>query len=69
MRSVAFLSQKGGSGKTTLAVHIAVAACEAKEKVLLVDTDPQGSAVTGGLPVNGPGLKARQDRESQHGDT
>ena len=26
MRSIAFLSQKGGSGKTTIAVHIAVAA-------------------------------------------
>jgi chromosome partitioning protein len=38
MRSVAFLSQKGGSGKTTLAVHVAVAACEAKEKVVLIDT-------------------------------
>lgn len=26
MRSIALLSQKGGSGKTTLAVHISVAA-------------------------------------------
>lgn len=44
MRSIAFLSQKGGSGKTTLAVHIAVAAVQGREKVILVDTDPQASA-------------------------
>lgn len=44
MKSIAFLSQKGGSGKTTLAVHTAVAAQEAGEKVFLIDTDPQKSA-------------------------
>jgi chromosome partitioning protein len=44
MRLIAFLSQKGGSGKTTLAVHIAVAAQEAGEKVILFDNDPQSSA-------------------------
>lgn len=44
MRSIAFLSQKGGSGKTTLAVHIAVAAEASGERVILIDTDPQGSA-------------------------
>ena len=44
MKAIAFLSQKGGSGKTTLAVHTAVAAQEAREKVFLVDTDPQKSA-------------------------
>ena len=44
MRTIAFLSQKGGSGKTTLAVHTAVAAEESGEKVFLIDTDPQGSA-------------------------
>src|SRR5919201_1531430 len=44
MRSIAFLSQKGGSGKTTLAVHIAVAAQGAGERVVLIDTDPQSSA-------------------------
>jgi chromosome partitioning protein len=48
MRSIAFLSQKGGSGKTTLAVHIAVAAGEAKEQVILIDTDPQASAYAWG---------------------
>ncbi len=44
MKAIAFLSQKGGSGKTTLAVHTAVAAQEAREKVFLIDTDPQKSA-------------------------
>jgi chromosome partitioning protein len=44
MRSIAFLSQKGGSGKTTLAVHIAVAAGSNRENAILIDTDPQGSA-------------------------
>jgi chromosome partitioning protein len=44
MQSVVFLSQKGGSGKTTLAVHIAVAAEESGEKVALLDTDIQASA-------------------------
>jgi chromosome partitioning protein len=48
MRSIAFLSQKGGSGKTTLAVHVAVAATEAKEKVILIDTDLQASAYAWG---------------------
>ena len=45
MRSIAFLSQKGGSGKTTLALHIAVAAQRAGESVVLIDTDPQSSAL------------------------
>jgi chromosome partitioning protein len=48
MRSIAFLSQKGGSGKTTLAVHIAVAAQAAGEHVVLIDTDPQGSGIAWG---------------------
>jgi chromosome partitioning protein len=44
MKILVFLSQKGGSGKTTLVVHTAVAATEAGLKVLVVDTDPQQSA-------------------------
>jgi chromosome partitioning protein len=44
MQVVAFASQKGGSGKTTLAGHIAVQAERTGDgPVALVDTDPQGS--------------------------
>jgi chromosome partitioning protein len=46
MQTLAFLSQKGGSGKTTLAVHTAVAAEEQGETVVIVDTDLQRSATT-----------------------
>src|SRR4051794_29344223 len=46
MQTLAFLSQKGGSGKTTLAVHTAVAAQESGEQVVIVDTDLQKSATT-----------------------
>lgn len=52
MKKIAFLSQKGGSGKTTLAVHTAVAAHEAGEHVVVVDTDPQKSATVWGETRN-----------------
>ncbi len=43
MRSIAFLTQKGGTGKTTLAASLAVAAAVSGEKVIALDVDPQGS--------------------------
>jgi chromosome partitioning protein len=43
MRTIAFVTQKGGSGKSTLASSLAVAALETKEKVCVIDMDPQGS--------------------------
>ncbi len=44
MRVLIFASQKGGSGKTTLAGHVAVQAERAGAgPVALIDTDPQGS--------------------------
>jgi chromosome partitioning protein len=58
MRVVAILGQKGGSGKTTCAIHLAIAAARHKRTVVLLDLDPQGSAAswgrrreTGTLPV------------------
>lgn len=43
MRTVAIISQKGGAGKTTLAVHLASAAA-ADCLPLIIDTDPQATA-------------------------
>ena len=40
---IAVAQQKGGSGKTTLAVNLAVAFRAAGDTVALLDTDPQGS--------------------------
>lgn len=44
MTTLSLIAQKGGTGKTTLAIHLAVQAQRAGLEVLLVDTDPQGSA-------------------------
>ena len=45
MRTIAVAGAKGGVGKTTLAVHLAVAAVQQGRGVVLVDADPQLSAV------------------------
>ena len=43
MRTIAVVSQKGGAGKTTLAVHLATEASRSNV-ALIVDTDPQATA-------------------------
>jgi chromosome partitioning protein len=44
MKVLGLLSRKGGSGKTTIAIHLAVVAQTSGRRVLLIDADPQGSA-------------------------
>ena len=44
MHVVALLSQKGGTGKTTLSLHLAVAAEKAGHVAAVIDLDPQASA-------------------------
>src|ERR1700709_2397433 len=44
MHVIAIVSQKGGVGKSTLAVHLATEANAQGQRVLLLDLDPQGSA-------------------------
>ena len=44
MRAFSLLSQKGGAGKTTLAIHLAVHAAIRGVKVAIIDTDAQRSA-------------------------
>ncbi len=48
MRTIAFITQKGGAGKTTLAASVAVAAAGAGEKVIAFDLDVQASLVRWG---------------------
>jgi chromosome partitioning protein len=46
MKTIAILSQKGGAGKTTLAIHLAVASELAGRRAAIVDLDPQASATS-----------------------
>lgn len=48
MRTITLVTQKGGSGKTTIAASLAVAAGQAGEKVIALDLDPQGSLAAWG---------------------
>jgi chromosome partitioning protein len=53
---VAFVSQKGGVGKTTLALHVASELARRGERVTVIDADSQGSA------LDWAGARARSDR-------
>ena len=44
MKNIAVIARKGGSGKTTVAVNLAIAAYRRNYRVQLADTDPQGSS-------------------------
>ena len=53
MYTLALIAQKGGTGKTTLAINLSVAAEAAGWRVALVDLDPQASAAGWGDHRNG----------------
>jgi chromosome partitioning protein len=44
MQTISLIAQKGGTGKTTLALSLAVAATRADRTVAVIDLDPQASA-------------------------
>ncbi|MBV8078435.1 MAG: ParA family protein, partial [Planctomycetaceae bacterium] len=48
-RTVAFLNQKGGVGKTSTTFHLAGALAQSGKRVLLIDNDPQASLTQGFL--------------------
>ncbi len=68
MKTIVCCSFKGGTGKTTVALHLgAVLAAKHKKKVLLVDFDPQSNLSRGlgfGPNENGTMLSVLQDKIS-----
>ena len=48
MKTIAIISQKGGAGKTTLALHLATSSALAGKNTAIIDLDPQASAANWG---------------------
>ena len=77
MQTFAVISQKGGSGKTTISLNLAIAAARRGKQVVVIDLDPQQSATrwarlrTSDNPVivsgHGPNLSALLDRAREGG--
>jgi chromosome partitioning protein len=58
-RRIAWLSEKGGVGKTTSAINTAVGLAKLGHRTLVIDSDPQGNSslvLLGGEPVTSPTL-------------
>lgn len=79
MKIVTLLAQKGGTGKTTLSIHLAVLAAASNQKVFIADIDPQQSttfwnerreeSIPGVLPMKAGSLQQNiSDLERQGAD-
>ena len=59
MHTIALVSRKGGTGKSTLAIGLAVAAMEAGHRVCLLEADPLGDRVELASPPHLGGARGR----------
>jgi chromosome partitioning protein len=77
MKTLALVSQKGGSGKTTISLNLAIAATRNRKAVVVIDLDPQQSAARWSrlrqedtpliLPGHGPNLSEMIKRAQDGG--
>lgn len=77
MKTLVLLSQKGGSGKTTISLNLAIAATRKGQSVVVIDLDPQQSAARWArlrtadapviLPGHGPNLAELIERAKDGG--
>ncbi len=73
MQTMALISQKGGAGKTTVALHLAVALATSGRSTAVIDLDPQASAANWGdrreaeLPVVISAHASRLQHEMRRG--
>lgn len=67
MSVMVLVGNKGGAGKTTLAVNL-FAALARKQTVALIDADPQGSAVQWKIDAEGDVFAAKPDLAAQVAD-
>jgi chromosome partitioning protein len=72
LRTIAWTSEKGGSGKTTCALNTAVCLARRRKRVLFIDADPQGNAtlvLLKGEPADAPTLYHVLTNQADAGDT
>jgi len=77
MKTICLLAQKGGTGKTTLCLHLGVLAAETGRTPIILDLDPQASAVAWKrrrqqntpevIRLEAAGLEALQKEQRQQG--
>jgi CobQ/CobB/MinD/ParA nucleotide binding domain len=66
MKTIAIISQKGGAGKTTIGIHLAVAAEKRGMKTALFDLDPQASVSSWSDKRNQPSPAVVSAQASPH---